>query len=81
MATRRRYCIIFAQKFNKKLPQEEARRPGRHIASDVNRNSISNYGSHNRPLPCTCIGIQKEITGGSKAAETSYRIIVELKFN
>ena len=85
-ATRRGYCTIFAQKFNKKRPQEEARQPGRHIASDVSRNSISNchrrkHDSHDKPLPCIFIGIQKETTGGSKAAKTSYRIIVELKFN
>ena len=48
------YCIIFVQKFNKKRPQEEARQPGRHIASDVSRNSIRNYhrrkqGSHDKP--------------------------------
>ena len=63
----------WTQKFNKKRPQDEERQPGRHIASDVSRNSISNchrrkHGSHDKPLPCIFIGIQKETTRGSKAA-------------
>ena len=85
-ATRRGSCTIFAKKFNKKRLQEEARQPGRHISSDVSRNSISNchrrkHGSHDKPLPCIFIRIQNETTGESKAAKTCYRIIVELKFN